>query len=70
MEISADEDAVFVRLVEDDVLALLKAADTGGNQIAGPAEARRISQHLEASCELLNVVFGLLFAPCVDCVVE
>ena len=70
MKNSGDENAGSVRFIEDDVLALLEAADTGQNQIAGPAQTRRISQQLEAPCQLLNVVFGLLFAPGVDCVIE
>jgi hypothetical protein len=52
------------------VLALLKTPDTRQNQITGPAQTRQISQQLEAPCQLLNVVFGLLFAPDVDCVIE
>jgi hypothetical protein len=52
------------------VLAQLKAADAWGNQITGPAQTRRISQSLEALCEFVDVVFGLLFAPGVDGVVE
>jgi hypothetical protein len=67
---SADDNAVSGRFIEDDVPALLKATETGGNQIAGTPQTRRISQQLEAPCELLNVAFGLLFSPGVDCVIE
>jgi hypothetical protein len=70
MKNPADENAASVLLVEDDMLALLKSPDTGEKQITGPAQTRRISQQLEAPCQLVNVVFGLLFAPGVDCVIE
>jgi hypothetical protein len=70
MKNSADDNAVSVRFIEDDVLALLKTPYTGENQITGSAQTRRISQQLEATCQLLNVFFGLLFAPGVGCVIE
>lgn len=70
MKNSADENAISVRFIEDDVLAQLKTPDARENRIAGPAHTRRISQQLEAPCQFLNVVFGLLFAPGVDCVIE
>jgi len=67
---SADDNAVSGRFIEDDVPALLKATETGGNQIAGTPQTRRISQQLEAPCQFLDVFFGLLFAPGIDGVVE
>ena len=70
MKNPADENAVSVRLAEDDVLALLKAADIWGNQITGSAQTRRIGQKMEAPFQLFNVVFGLAFAPGVDRVIE
>ncbi len=70
MQNPADENAASVRFIEDDVLALLKAPDAWSDQITGPAQTRRISQQLEARCQLLNILFGLLFAPGVDGVVE
>jgi hypothetical protein len=70
MKNPGDENALSIRFIEDDVLALLKPADAGEDLIAGPAQTRRICQQLEAPCQLLNVVFGLLFAPGVDCVIE
>jgi hypothetical protein len=70
MKNPGDNDAVFVRLIEDDVLALLKTPDTGEDRIAGPTQARRIGQQLEAPCQLLNVVLGLPFAPGIDGVTE
>jgi hypothetical protein len=70
MKNPADENAVSVPLIEDNVLADLEAAYTGANPIAGPAQPRRVSQQLEAPCQLLNVALGLLFAPGVDGVVE
>jgi hypothetical protein len=70
MKDPADENAVSVRLIEDNVLAQLEATDTRENKITGPAQTRGISQPLEAPCQLLNVVLGLLFAPGVDCVIE
>jgi hypothetical protein len=70
MKNSGDENAVSVRFIEDDVLALLKAANAGINQIAGPTQTWRISQHLEAPCQFVYGVFRLLLAPVVDCVIE
>jgi hypothetical protein len=70
MKNPAYDNAVSIRFVKDDVLAVLKTPDTRKNPITGPAETGRIGQHLEAPCQLLNVVSGLLFAPGVDCVVE
>jgi hypothetical protein len=70
MKDSGDDNAVSIRLIEDDVFALLEAADTGEDRIAGPTQTRRISQQMEAPFQLPNVVFGLLFAPGIDCVIE
>jgi hypothetical protein len=70
MKNSADENAVSVLLIKDDVLAVLKTPNAGTNHITGSAQTRRIGQELKAPCQFFDVVFGLLFSPGIDCVIE
>src|SRR5580700_3932433 len=63
MKNSADENAVSVRLVEDDVLALLKATQTGGEVIAGSPNAWLLSNQVKAIQQKSEVSFRLLLAP-------
>jgi hypothetical protein len=65
MKNPADENAVSVLFIEDDVLALLKAAKTGGESIAGSPNAWPLSDQVKAIQQKSEVSFRLLFAPCV-----
>ena len=70
MKNPADEDVIFLRLIEDDVLPLFQAPDAGVNQVAGSAQSRRVSQSLEALRQLFKIYLCLAFAPGVHGVVE
>jgi hypothetical protein len=63
MKDSADENAVSGRLVEDDVLALLKAAKTSGEHIAWPPDAWLLRNQIKAIQKESEVSFSLSVAP-------
>ena len=63
MKNSADENAISVRFIEDDVLAQLKTAKTGGEPIARSPEAWLFSNQVEAIQKTSEVSFSLLLAP-------
>ena len=70
MKNSADDNAVSLRLIEDDVFTLLKTADTRVNRITSPTQTGRVSKPVKAPGQLIKVVFGLFFAPGIYCVIE
>jgi hypothetical protein len=47
MKNSADDNAVSLRLIEDDVFTLLETADTRVNPITSPTQTRRVSKPLK-----------------------
>ncbi len=53
---SADENAVSVRLIKDDMFALLEAADARIDQITGPVQTWGVSKQLETLCKLVDVL--------------
>jgi len=63
MKNSADENAVSVRLIEDDVLAVFEAPKTGGEPIAWSSDAWLFSNQVEAIQKKYEVSFSLLLAP-------
>ena len=63
MKDSADENAVSVRLVEDDVLAALKTSKAGGEPIAGSPDPWLLSKQVQAIQKKGQVSFGLLRTP-------
>src|ERR1017187_6676022 len=63
MQNSADDNAISVRFIEDDVLALLKAAKTGGEPIARSPDAWLLSNQVKAIQETGEVSFSLLLTP-------
>src|SRR5260370_15213105 len=70
MKNSADDNAVSLRLIEDDVFTLLETADTRVNPITSPTQTGRVSKPVKNPGELIKVVFGLFFAPGIYCVIE
>ena len=70
MKNSADDNAVSLRLIEDDVFTLLETADTRVNPITSPTQTGRVSKPVKTPGQLIKVVFGLFFAPGIYCVIE
>jgi hypothetical protein len=66
---SADEDAVVVSPVKDDVLLVLDAAVSWPNPIAGAADSRNFDKPIEASFQAIEIALGLLRAPGVHSVI-
>jgi hypothetical protein len=60
---SANEDAVAVRPVENDVLPMLDTAVSWPNPIARAAEVRCFGGPIEASLQAVEVAMSLLLAP-------
>jgi hypothetical protein len=67
MKNSANDNAMSLRLIEDDVFTLLKTADTKINPITSPTQTGRVSKPVKTS---IKVVFGLFFAPAIYRVIE
>src|ERR1035441_9207747 len=63
MQNSADDNAISVRFIEDDVLALLQAAKTGGEHVAWSSDAWLLSNQVKAIQETGEISFSLLLAP-------
>ena len=53
---SADNDAVSVRLIEDDMFTLLEASDARIDQITWPTQTGRLSKQLETLCKFADVL--------------
>ena len=60
---SANEDAVAVRPVENDVLPMLDTAVSWPNPIAGAADSRSFDKSNEARFQTIQIAISLLFAP-------
>jgi hypothetical protein len=60
---SANEDAIAVSPIEDDVLLVLDAAVSWPNPIAGAADSRSFDNSIEASFQAIEIPLGLLRAP-------
>jgi len=66
---SADEDAVVVGPVKDDVLLVLDTAVSRPDSIAGSADSRRFGEPIKAGFQAVEIPLGLLRPPSVHRVI-
>ena len=69
MQDPADEDAIVVRSIKDDVLLVLDTAASWPNSIAGAADFRSFDKPIEASFQAVEIALGLLRSPSVHGVI-
>jgi hypothetical protein len=69
MQDAADEDAFFVRSINDDMAFVLNPAISSPNPVARPPDARGSGQLPKAAFQSIDITFGLRQTPCIECVV-
>jgi hypothetical protein len=69
MQDSANEDAIAVRSIKDDVPLVLDAAVSWPNPVARAANVRSLGEPIEASLQAVEIAMSLLLAPGVQGVI-
>ena len=63
MQDSADEDAVAVHSIKDDMPSVLDAAVSWPNSVTGAADLRGFDKSIEAGLQAVKIAISLLLAP-------